>query len=110
MSQASSPSSGSSQGAAKPAGSPSRESDALYQKGKVVARIVEPEINPDGKEFRFGEISNSDELMIPEECEFREFRILIQKIAYATKIQRGEEHKGRVLRGVVADLLGWREQ
>lgn len=110
MSQASSPSSGSPEAAAKPAGSPSRESNALYQGGRAVARVAESEIDLDTKEIRFAEISNSDELMIPEECEFREFRILIQKIAYATKIQRGEEHKGRVLRGVVADLLGFREQ
>ena len=75
-----------------------------------MARIVEPEIDLESKTISFGEISNSEELMIPEECEFREFRILIQRIAYATKIQRGEEHKGRVLRGVSADLLGHRER
>lgn len=108
MSQASS-SSDSPEATTGPTGSPLRESDALYQKGKVVARVVEPEIDLESKTIGFGEISDSDELMIPEECEFREFRILIQKIAYATKIQRGEEHKGRVLRGISADLLGRRE-
>lgn len=109
MNQPSAANSASPQSAAKVAEPKVRESDALYQNGRIVARVAEPEIDLDGKEIRFAEISNSDELMIPEECEFREFRILIQKIAFATKIQKGEEHKGRVLRGVVAELLGLRE-
>jgi hypothetical protein len=86
-----------------------REKDALYQGGRLVARVAEVEIDLDAKEVRFGEVLNSEDLMIPDECDFREFRILIQRIAYATKIQRGEEHKGRVLRGVVCDLLGYLE-
>lgn len=84
-----------------------REHDALYQKGRVVARVSDELIDLKTKEICFGEVRNSDDLMIPEECEFREYRILIQKIAFATNIQRGEEHKGRVLRGVTCDLLGY---
>ncbi len=83
-----------------------REKDALYQGGRLVARVAEAEIDLASKEVRFGEIYNSDDLIIPDECEFQEYRILIQQIAYATKIHRGEEHKGRVLRGVTCDLLG----
>lgn len=90
-------------------GTTPREKDAIYQKGRVVARVRDTEIDLDLKEIRFGEIQNSDHLVIPEEAEFQEYRILIQRIAFATKIQRGEEHKGRVLRGVVSDLLGYRE-
>jgi hypothetical protein len=87
-----------------------REANALYQKGKVVARVVQPEIDQENRTIRFDEISNSDELLLPEECEFREFRIQIRKITYATKIERDEEHKGRVLRGVMADLVGMRDR
>jgi hypothetical protein len=109
MSESSAPDSG----AVSPQGGQSnptpREADALYQNGRIVARALNIEIDLDGRELRFGEIFGSDHLVIPEEAEFREFRILIQRITYATKIQRGEEHKGRVLRGVVCDLLGFRE-
>ena len=87
-----------------------REQDAIYQKGKLVARVVEVEVDLEAKEIRFGEIYNSDHLMIPEECEFQNYRIIIQRIAYATKVDRGAEHKGRVLRDSVADILGYREQ
>ncbi len=91
-------------------GPTAREKDAIYQNGRIVARVLETEIDLDAKEVRFGEVYNSDLLVIPEESEFQDYRILIQRITYATKIQRGEEHKGRVLRGVSCDLLGYRER
>jgi hypothetical protein len=87
-----------------------REQDAIYQKGRLVARAAEVDVDLEAKEIRFGEIYNSDYLLIPEECEFQKYRIIIQRIAYATKVDRGAEHKGRVLRGSVADILGYRQQ
>jgi len=87
-----------------------RELDAIYQGNRIVARVLEPEVDTEAKEIRFSEVINSDELMLPEECEFQKYRILIQRIAYASKVNKEEPHKGRVLRGVVADLLGFREQ
>jgi hypothetical protein len=89
------------------AGAKSRESDAIYQGGRMVARAVGAEVDLKAKEIRFGEIHNSDDLVIPDECEFRNYRILIQRIAFATRIQRGEEHQGRVLGGVTCDVLGY---
>jgi hypothetical protein len=86
-----------------------REPDALYQNNKIVARVLDPEIDLDAKELRFGEIYASDELMIPDECEFQKYRILIQRIGFATRGDRAEIHKGRILRGVGADLLGFLE-
>ncbi|MBZ5544290.1 MAG: hypothetical protein LAO07_11520, partial [Acidobacteriia bacterium] len=57
----------------------------------------------------FAEVYNSDDLLLPEECEFQKYRMLIQRIADATKVSKDEPHKGRILRGVIADLLGHRE-
>ena len=87
-----------------------REDDALYQENKLVARALEPEVDWDAKQIRFGEIYKSEELMLPEECEFRKYRIMIQRIAFASKIDRATPEKGRVLRGVVAEIPGYREQ
>jgi hypothetical protein len=87
-----------------------RQPDGLYQKDQLVARVLDVEIDGESKEIRFGEIINSDELMIPEECEYQEYRIQIQRIAYASKLDPHEPQKGRVLREVSADLLGYREQ
>ena len=87
-----------------------REPDAIYQGGRVVARVTNPETDSNGREIRFKELTNSDDLLLPEDCEFREYRILVQRIEDAAKIQKGAEHKGRVLRGVTAEILGYREQ
>jgi hypothetical protein len=87
-----------------------REPDAIYQNGRLVARVAGAEVDLEAKQIRFAEVFNSDNLLLPDECEFGQYRILIQRIADATKVSREEPHKGRMLRGVVADLLGHREQ
>lgn len=87
-----------------------REPDALYQRGRVVGRVLEAEVDAAARQVRFGEIHNSDDLLLPEECEFQNYTILIQKVAFASRIDRSAPHKGRVLRGISADILGNREQ
>jgi len=100
------------QGTVEPeAGTPKdREPDAIYQNNRLVARVAGAEVDLESKQIRFAEVYNSDELLLPEECEFQKYRILIQRIADATKVSKEESHKGRILRGVTADLLGHREQ
>jgi hypothetical protein len=88
----------------------SYEADAIYQEGKVVARVREPEIRRDSREIHFAEINGSDNLVLPEECEFQKYRLMIQRIEYASRIDKNAPEKGRVLRGVVAEILGYREQ
>jgi hypothetical protein len=87
-----------------------REPDAIYQQGKIVARVIDPEIDQQGREIRFAEVYNSDYLLLPDDCEYQNYRILIQRVGDATKIDRAAVHKGRVLREVVAEILGYREQ
>jgi hypothetical protein len=93
-----------------------RQADAIYQfdrfgrEQRPVARVVEPEVDEAAAEIRFGEIYQSDELVLSDECEFRQYRLLVKKIAYAAKLDKEAPHKGRVLRGVTARLLGRREQ
>ena len=86
------------------------EEDAIYQEGKVVARVVGPDVRRDAREILFAEINNSDDLILPEECEFQKYRLMIQRIEYASRIDKNAPEKGRVLRGVVAEILGYREQ
>jgi hypothetical protein len=87
-----------------------RDSNAIYQDGRMVARVVEPEIDLEAKQIRFSEVFESDDLLLPEECEFQKFRIMIQTVTWAAKIDRANPSKGRVLKGVVADLLGYTQQ
>jgi hypothetical protein len=99
-----------SQSPHSPTAGQAREHDAIYQNDHLRARVLDPEVDVDGKVIRFGEVYNSDELLLPEECEFQKYRILIQRIAYASKVNKDEPHKGRILRGVTAEILGYREQ
>jgi len=87
-----------------------READAVYQNGRLVARVLDSEVDTEAKEIRFAEVFNSDELILADECEFQKYRILVQRVAYASKVSKEEPLKGRILRGVVAELLGFREQ
>ena len=85
------------------------EQDAIYQEGKVVARAVGPEVRWNDREVHFAEINDSDRLILPEECEFQKYRLIVQRIEYASRIDKNAPGKGRVLRGVVAEILGYRE-
>jgi hypothetical protein len=87
-----------------------RAPDALYQGGRIVARVLEPEIDLHAKQIQFGEVYRSDELLLPEECEFQKYRIMVQTVGWAARIDHSDPTKGRVLKGVVADLLGYTEQ
>ena len=88
----------------------SKYDDALYQENRLVARVVDPDIHPETREVHFREVYNSDDLLLPEECAFQQYRLMIQRVADATRIDKLSPEKGRVLRGVVAEILGYREQ
>jgi hypothetical protein len=88
----------------------SREDDGLYQNGRIVGRALDARVDREAREIHFGEIFNSDELLLPEDCEYRNYRVLIQHVGFATREERGEAHKGRVLKTVVAEILGFCEQ
>jgi hypothetical protein len=87
-----------------------RQDDAIYQNEAPVAKTVEVELDLEAGEIRFGELYESDPLLLPDECEYKNYRILIRKVAFATRLDKDAPHKGRVLRGVVAEILGHKEQ
>jgi hypothetical protein len=87
-----------------------RERDAIYQNGKLVARVVEPDVDLEAKEIRFDELLDSDHLVLADECEFQKYRIMVQKVAFATKVDHRPGRKGRTLGGCTAEILGYIEQ
>ncbi|HXH51672.1 MAG TPA: hypothetical protein VNM47_20210 [Terriglobia bacterium] len=91
-------------------GSGNREPDAIYQNGKIVARVANPDVDLEAKEIRFDEILDSDHLVLAEECEFQKYRIMVQKIAFATKEDHRAGRVGRTLAGCTAEILGFIEQ
>jgi hypothetical protein len=91
-------------------GSTNREPDAIYQNGKIVARVANPDVDLEAKEIRFDEILDSDHLVLADECEFQEYRIMVQKVAFATKEDHRPGREGRTLAGCTAEILGFIEQ
>ncbi len=85
------------------------QDDAVYQNEAPVAKTLEVELDLEAGEIRFGELYESDPLLLPDECEYKNYRILIRKVAFATRLDKDAPHKGRVLRGVVAEILGHKE-
>lgn len=90
---------------AEASGGAACEPDAIYQNGELVARVVNPEIDAAAAQIRFEEIYESEHLLLPDDCEFQGHRIVIRKIGYSTKVDRGSEGKGRILREVTAQIL-----
>ena len=52
----------------------------------------------------------SDDLLLPDECEYQKWVILVRKIASAVPQDKANPQRGRVLKGVTAEILGWVEQ
>ena len=87
-----------------------REPNAIYQKDQLVSRVADPQVDRDGKEIHFQELYNSDFLVLADECEFQKYKVIVRRVEYASKVTKEEPQKGRILRGVVAEILGYREQ
>lgn len=87
-----------------------RVPDGIYQNNRRVARVIDPEVDTAAKEIRFVELYDSDLLLLPEECEYQKYRLVVKRIEYASKVNKEEPHKGRILRNVAAEIVGYREQ
>ncbi|MBI2956155.1 MAG: hypothetical protein HYY26_02460 [Acidobacteria bacterium] len=88
-----------------------REPDAVYQRDRQgqlrpVGRVADVEVDEQGKEILFGEVSHSDDLLLSDEFEYQNYLCLVRKIAFAVKEDKSDARRGRVLRGVTAEILG----
>ena len=92
-----------------------REDSAIYQWSfhhgeRLVARVVKPEIDESAKRIRFLEITHSDLLLLPNECHYQKYKLEVDTIGDAVKIDTADPEKGRILRDVVAHITGYVEQ
>ena len=92
-----------------------REPNAIYQKNRsgkerAAGWVTDVEVDEKGKEILFGEISESDDLLLPEECEYQKWVILVRKIASAVAQDKANPQRGRVLKGVTAEIVGRLDQ
>ncbi len=92
-----------------------RDDTAIYQWSfhhgdQMVARAVKPEIDEAAKRVKFMEITHSDLLLLPDECHFQKYKLEIDTVGDAAKIDKTEPEKGRILRQVTAQIIGYVEQ
>jgi hypothetical protein len=92
-----------------------RRDDAIYQWSfhhgdRLVAHTVKAEIDESGKRVSFLEITHSDLLLLPDECHFRKYKLEIDTVGDATKVDKMDPEKGRILRNVTANITGYVEQ
>lgn len=92
-----------------------REDTAIYQWSfhhgeRLVARVVKPEVDESAKQIRFLEITHSDLLLLPNECHYQKYKLEVDTVGDAVKIDTAEPEKGRILRDVTAHIIGYIEQ
>ena len=92
-----------------------RDDDAIYQWSfhhgdRQVARSVKAEIDEAAKRVKFMEITHSDLLLLPDECHFQKYKLEIDTVGDAVKVDKTEPEKGRILRQVTAQIIGYVEQ
>jgi hypothetical protein len=87
-----------------------REPDGVYQGGKMVARASGVEVDLESKQIHFAELANSEYLLLPDECEYGDYRLQMKKVGFASREEKGALHKGRILRDVTAEILGYGRQ
>lgn len=92
-----------------------RDDDAIYQwqfhhGERLVARVVKPEVDESAKRVSFMEITHSDLLFLPDECQFGKYKLEIDTVGDATKVDHSDPEKGRILRDVTANITGYVEQ
>lgn len=92
-----------------------REDNAIYQwqfhhGERLVARVVKPQVDESGKRVTFMEVTHSDLLFLPDECQFGKYKLEIDAVGDAIKIDKTDPAKGRILREVTAHITGYLEQ
>jgi hypothetical protein len=87
---------------------PAREKDALYQNGKIVARIIDATVRESKAEVFFEEIYKSNELSIDSEFEFQKYRLRLRSAETLNMFNSSSPQKGRIITKAVCEIIGER--
>jgi len=87
---------------------PTRDKDALYQGGNLVARVTNPTVDEARSQIRFDEIYQSKALDTGQEFEFRSWRAKIQSVDSLIGLSSAAPEKGQILTKVVCEITGSR--
>jgi len=88
---------------------PKRELDAIYQTGKIVARVSGVKIDQGNHKIFFEEAYNSQTLNLEAEFEFQKWRLKFLGAESITSLDTSQPQKGQIITQAVCNLLGIRE-
>ena len=89
-----------------PAPVPTRETDAIYQDGKIVARVSGIVIDESNARILFAEIYNSNSLALESEFEFRGWRLKFHSANTVIFLDVTQADKGRIIEQAVCEIIG----
>ncbi len=87
---------------------PTRETDALYQDRKLVARVEKAVVDEKATAVRFDEIHTSNQLDLQREFEFQKWRLRYRDAQAIIGLDTSAPHKGRIIREAVCEIVGER--
>jgi hypothetical protein len=85
---------------------PTREKDALYQKGAVAARVTGAHVDEEKAQIKFDEISQSNSLDLATEFEFQKWTLQFQSADTLTMLNVAAPQKGRIITQAVCRITG----
>ena len=88
---------------------PTREFDAIYQTGKIVARVSGIKIDQGNHKILFEEVYNSQTLDLEAEFEFEKWRLKFVGAESIIGLDTSQPQKGQIISQAVCELLGVRK-
>jgi len=88
---------------------PKRELDAIYQTGKIVARVSGVKIDQGNHKIFFEEVYKSQTLNLGAEFEFQKWRLEFLGAESITSLDTSQPQKGQIITQAVCNLSGTRE-
>ncbi len=87
---------------------PTRENNALYQNGELVARVERPVVDEAQRSVQFAEIFQAHNLNLETEFEFQKWRLKFKSAEMLIGLDASAPHKGRMILKAVCEIAGIR--
>jgi len=87
---------------------PTRETDGVYQDGKVVGRVLQAVLDPKNDRMQFEEIYNSSNLDQAREFEYQKWCLKLRGFLSIVQLNTSTPEKGQIIEKAVCEVIGVR--
>ncbi len=85
---------------------PTRDRDALYQDGQIVARVRGARVEESESEVRFEKVYKSNDLDLEAEFQFQKWRLRFRSADTLTMLNTAAPQEGRTITKAVCEITG----